>query len=88
MPKCSLCSDDHATGRCPDLWNPLKEGFFEGGGSQGGHDHDDDEKVESIDAAENNQDSIKTIEFSRYGLFDLLRCNDGYHGTVHNELRP
>ena len=87
MPKCSLCSDDHATGRCPDLWNPLKEGFFEGGGGGGSHDHDDDEKVESFDSAEGQQDSIKTNESSRYGLFDMLRSNDGDHGTLYDELR-
>ena len=87
MPKCSLCNENHATSRCPGLWNPLKEGFFEGGGSGQSHDHDD-EKVESIDSGENmSQDSIKTIESSRHGLFDLLRSDDGDHWTLHDELR-
>jgi len=85
MPKCSLCSENHATGRCPDLWNPLKEGFFEGG-SQGGHDHDD-EKLESLSTKNRLQDSIKNIEISSNGVFDLLRCDDGDNRPVHNELR-
>ncbi len=90
MPKCSLCSDAHATSRCPELWNPLKEGFFEGGGSQGGHSHDDDdEKVDSVGLRENrSQDSIKTIDFSRNGLCNLLRCDHRGHGQIGNELRP
>ena len=85
---CAICTGSHSVGRCPDLWNPLKEGFFEGGGSQGGHSHDDDEKVDSIVLVENgSQDSIKTIESSRHGLCNLLRSDDGGHGAVHDELR-
>ena len=83
---CAICTGSHSIGRCPDLWNPLKEGFFEGGGSN--HSHDDDEKVDSIVLVENgSQDSIKTIESSRNGLCNLLRSDDGGHGAVHDELR-
>jgi hypothetical protein len=47
--KCSLCGEGgHRASRCPDLCDPLKEGFFKGGGGGGGgdcDDHDHDERV-------------------------------------------
>jgi|Laugrespbdmm15sd_2_1035082.scaffolds.fasta_scaffold49024_1 hypothetical protein len=48
--KCCVCGGDHRASRCPDLCDPLKEGFFQGGGGGGGgcddHDHDDRLKLE------------------------------------------
>jgi hypothetical protein len=41
---CSLCKEaGHHTNRCPELYAPLKSGFFapSGGGS---HSHDDDDE--------------------------------------------
>ena len=50
--------------RCPELWNPLKEGFFEGGGSNQSHDHED-EKVDRHCIQTRSQDLIKIIESNR-----------------------
>ncbi len=52
--KCSLCGEGgHRASRCPDLCDPLREGFFKGGGRGGGgdcddHDHDDRVKLEQM----------------------------------------
>jgi hypothetical protein len=40
--KCSICGDGHTAARCPELWAPLREGFFTGGGGGGGGGCDDD----------------------------------------------
>ena len=55
---CTLCKGPHKTHRCPDLTDPLAEGFYKGGAPpSGGHDHDDDEgvKVDYDDAITANQ---------------------------------
>lgn len=40
---CCLCKGPHNTSRCPELCDPLKEGFYSGGAPpSGGHDHDDE----------------------------------------------
>jgi hypothetical protein len=40
---CSLCKEaGHHTNRCPELYAPLKSGFFAPSGG-GGHSHDDDD---------------------------------------------
>jgi hypothetical protein len=45
--KCCVCGEQGHTGaRCPELYAPLREGFYKGGGGGGGHSHDDDEKVD------------------------------------------
>ncbi len=44
---CSICNEGgHKCADCPTLYEPLKEGFYSGGG--GGHSHgdDEDEKIE------------------------------------------
>jgi hypothetical protein len=39
---CSLCSSaGHNANKCPTLSDPLKEGFYSGGG--GGHSHDEED---------------------------------------------
>ncbi len=43
--KCCVCGGDHRASRCPDLCDPLKEGFFQGGGGGGCDDHDHDERL-------------------------------------------
>ena len=42
--QCFLCGErGHTASGCPDLCDPLKEGFQGGGGSGGGgHSHDED----------------------------------------------
>ena len=41
---CTICnSGGHRPSRCPDIRDPLKEGFYSGGGGGGGHSHDDDD---------------------------------------------
>ena len=43
---CLICKEsDHSVTRCPTLVEPLKEGFFTGGPSQGSHSHDDEETL-------------------------------------------
>ncbi len=55
--KCSLCGEGgHRASRCPDLCDPLREGFFKGGGGGGGgdcddHDHDDHVKLDRLATA-------------------------------------
>lgn len=48
--KCSMCGEGgHRVSRCPDLCDPLKEGFFQGGGGGGGgcdDEHDDQMKLD------------------------------------------
>ena len=43
---CLVCKHDgHSSTACPELANPLKDGFYTGGGGGGGsHSHDDDEE--------------------------------------------
>ena len=47
---CCLCNKhDHSATRCPELREPLKEGFYTGGGARGGGgggDDDDDERLQ------------------------------------------
>lgn len=46
--QCCLCGErGHVASGCPDLIAPLKEGF-QGGGSGGGHDHDEDTVKKSL----------------------------------------
>ncbi len=46
---CMLCGGPHRPSHCPNLHDPLKEGFYTGGGGGGGHSHDDDdEKVKGM----------------------------------------
>lgn len=43
---CCLCNKhDHSAARCPELREPLKEGFYTGGGVSRSHSDDDDEKL-------------------------------------------
>ena len=45
---CSICNKhDHSATRCPELREPLKEGFYTGGGvSRGGGGDDEDDRVQ------------------------------------------
>ena len=47
---CGICKESgHAAPNCPELSDPLKNGFYSGGGGGGGHSHDDeDEKIDFI----------------------------------------
>ena len=41
---CSVCKEaGHHTRRCPELYAPLRPGFFAPSGGGGGHSHDDDD---------------------------------------------
>ena len=45
---CMICGHGgHTVNRCPELVDPLRDGFYRGGGGggDGGHSHDDDEKA-------------------------------------------
>lgn len=39
-----ICSSTHYSSLCPELYAPLKQGFYTGGGGGGGHSHDDDDE--------------------------------------------
>ena len=42
---CTICKEGgHRASKCPALHEPLKEGFYSGGGQGGGHSHDDDDE--------------------------------------------
>jgi hypothetical protein len=42
---CSICNKhDHSSNHCPDLRDPLKEGFYTGGGAGGGGGGDDEDE--------------------------------------------
>ena len=45
---CGNCKErGHCSEKCPELWAPLKEGFYKGGGGGGGGGGgDDDERLE------------------------------------------
>ena len=44
--QCILCGEKgHTASNCPDLCDPLKEGFQGGGQGGGGHSHDEDEST-------------------------------------------
>ncbi len=43
---CSNCKErGHNAEKCPELWSPLKDGFYTGGGGGGGGGSDDDEQA-------------------------------------------
>ena len=57
---CTLCQGPHKARRCPELTDPLKEGFYKGGAPpSGGHDHDD----EAISSAAVSQPSCVVAFF-------------------------
>jgi hypothetical protein len=39
--KCVICGNEHVASKCPELYEPLKDGFYSGGG--GGHSHDEED---------------------------------------------
>lgn len=40
---CSICKNGtHNVSACPELYDPLKQGFYSGGGG-GGHSHEEDD---------------------------------------------
>ena len=42
---CSIChSGSHNVSSCPELYDPLKEGFYSGGGG-GSHSHEEDDEA-------------------------------------------
>jgi hypothetical protein len=41
--KCLICGNEHNATKCPELHEPLKDGFYSGGGGGGGHSHDEEE---------------------------------------------
>ena len=46
---CSNCKErGHHAEKCPELWAPLKEGFYTGGGDGGGGGGDDDEHIAAV----------------------------------------
>jgi len=45
--RCMICNGGgHEVNRCPELRDPLREGFYRGGGGGGGHSHDEEEEEE------------------------------------------
>lgn len=46
---CTHCKGAHKGSRCPELADPLKEGFYTGGGAHRDHGGDDDEHCKKLD---------------------------------------
>ena len=65
--QCSLCNEKgHTASSCPELVNPLKEGF-QGGGSGGrSHSHDEDEHIKK---------NLDCPVFYTYISMNLSWCN-------------
>ena len=46
---CIVCKKSgHNESNCKELTESLKPGFYSGGGSGGGHSHEEDEKIDFI----------------------------------------
>ena len=85
---CALCKGPHKARRCPELHDPLNDGFYSGGGSHRDHGGDDDEKLEySIKKLNIFQDSLKTLNPNDIRLCNLLRKSYGGDRQVRDELR-
>lgn len=49
---CAVCGErDHHTRRCPELWAPLREGFYKPSGGGGGHSSSDEEESHQHNSA-------------------------------------
>lgn len=62
---CEICKNGgHSPSHCPELSNPLKDGFYSGGGGGGsGHSHDDEEDV-----------SMQLTHFYNRSIWNTLSC--------------
>ena len=69
MSTCGLCKGPHMTRKCPDLYDPLKEGFHSGGNGGQGHSHDEEDTL--------NRDEALGSWCNRYGEFTFAEFSIG-----------
>jgi len=46
---CTLCTGTHTARRCPELVDPLQEGFYSGGGANRDHGGDEDALAKKVE---------------------------------------
>ena len=91
---CSLCKEvGHHPMRCPELCDPMRDGFSgAGGGGGGGHGDDDDERAGAGAGASNTeQQSTKTIYDAEDVVVERVdarrrRTASGGDRVVHQQL--
>lgn len=73
---CSNCKDrGHNAEKCPELWAPLRDGFYTGGGGGGGGGGDDEE------------DSLQTADVQQY--YPALNKDDRTRRFfIHMDILP
>jgi len=96
--KCCVCGGGHRASRCPDLCDPLNEGFFKGGGGGGGcddHDHDHDERLKLERVMNMGMGQVRWITYedshrlkSYEDSLSLLRLNAQYSLHVGSYAAP
>ena len=70
---CTICKEGgHRASKCPALYEPLKEGFYSGGGQGGGHSHDDeDERLDMLYVLKQANEQLKRMAFETKTLIPL-----------------
>ncbi len=70
---CTLCKGPHMTRKCPDLHDPLKEGFHSGGNGGQGHSHDEEDSAHLLEgcAIVKPVERMGCVVVSRKGAFGL-----------------
>ena len=90
---CSLCKEPgHHPMRCPELCDPMRDGFSGAGGGGGGGGGDDDEKARAAMARlHTEQESAEPIDDAEDVVvngIDARRCGSASwcHSVVHQNL--
>ena len=90
---CSNCNErGHYAEKCPELWSPLKDGFYSGGGGGGGGGCGDDDDEALQTAAQQqysptlNKDDRTRRFFIHMGILSNPDCS-GVHCNVLQEFQ-
>ena len=84
---CSNCNErGHYSEKCPELWVPLKEGFYKGGGGGGGGGGDDEDEQAAAPGEQQyyptlNKDDRTRRFFIHMGILSNPDCS-GVHRHV------